>query len=256
MDSALILGAPTFVLAFARVAGILGSGPFFSGRSVPTSLKIGLAFFVTLLVLPLLHPGTVQLPPTLLATCLAVLREVAIGAAVGLLAQLVFAAVQMAGELLGLQMGFSLMNLVDPTTGVTVPVISEVYGFFAALLFFVLDAHHLFLRGIFASFELAPLGTGSFHPATGVALAAAVGQVFEMALELAGPVLAALFLTDVALGLVARTIPQMNVFTVGFPLKIALGLMALAMTLPLLAGVLEHQFSVLETSVRQLLHGM
>ena len=87
-------------------------------------------------------------------------------------------------------------------------------------------------------------------------LAAAVGKVFVMALELAGPVLAALFLADVALGLVARTIPQMNVFTVGFPLKIALGLIALGMTLPLLANVLASQFAVLEGAVRQLLHGM
>ncbi len=256
MDAALFLGGPAFLLAFSRVAGILASGPFFGGRSVPTQFKIGLALFLTLLVLPGLKPGSVTLPPTLLLTLLAVLREVAIGAAVGLLAQLVFSAVQIAGELLGLQMGFSMMNLVDPSTGAAVPVISEVYGLFASLLFFTLDAHHLFVRGVFASFELAPLGVAGFHPGTSVALATAVGKVFVMALELSGPVLAALFLADVALGLIARTIPQMNVFTVGFPLKIALGLVALSMTVPMLAGVLERQFSTLEVAVRQLLRGM
>jgi flagellar biosynthetic protein FliR len=256
MDTALFLGAPTFLLAFSRVAGILGSGPFFGGRAVPTTFKIGSALFVTLLVLPSLAHTQVSLPPSLLLLLLSVLREVAIGVAVGLLAQLVFVAVQLAGELLGIQMGFSMMNLVDPNTGTSVPVISEIYGLFAALLFFVLDAHHLFVRGIFASFELAPLGSAVIHPAVAASLAAAVGKVFVMAVELAGPVLAALFLADVALGLVARTIPQMNVFTVGFPLKIALGLVALGMTLPLLAAVLERQFSVLESAVIQLLRGM
>ncbi|MBI5837310.1 MAG: flagellar type III secretion system protein FliR [Candidatus Eisenbacteria bacterium] len=256
MDTALFMGGPAFLLAFARVAGILASGPFFGGRAVPTQFKLGAALFITLLVLPGLKPGGVALPPTLLLTCLSVFREVAIGAAVGLLAQLVFTAVQIAGELLGLQMGFSMMNLVDPSTGASVPVISEVYGLFASLLFFALDAHHLFVRGVFASFELAPLGVAGFQPAVGMALAGAVGKVFVMALELSGPVLAALFLADVALGLVARTIPQMNVFTVGFPLKIALGLVALGMTLPMLAGVLERQFSALEIAVRTLLRGM
>ena len=156
MDTALFLGAPTFLLAFSRVAGILGSGPFFGGRAVPTTFKLGAALFITLLVLPLLGPVPAALPSTLLGLCLAVLREVAVGVAVGLVAQLVFTAVELAGELLGLQMGFAMMNLVDPNTGASVPVISEVYGLFAALLFFVLDAHHLFVRGIFASFELAP----------------------------------------------------------------------------------------------------
>jgi len=135
-------------------------------------------------------------------------------------------------------------------------VVSEVYGLFAVLLFFLLDAHHMFVRGVFASFELVPLGASGFHPEVAASVAGVVGRVFVMALELAGPVLAALFLTDVALGLVARTIPQMNVFTVGFPLKIALGLVALGLTLPLFAGVLERQFGALEGSVRQLLHGM
>jgi flagellar biosynthesis protein FliR len=256
MDTALLLGAPTFVLVFSRVAGILGSGPFFGGRAVPTAFKIGAALFMTLLVLPVAGHTAAQLPPSLLGMGLLVLREVAIGVAVGLLAQLVFTAVQLGGELLGLQMGFSMMNLVDPNTGTSVPVISEIYGLFAALLFFVLDAHHLFVRGIFASFELAPLGAAVVHPAVAASLAGAVGKVFVMAVELAGPVLAALFLADVALGLVARTIPQMNVFTVGFPLKIVLGLLALGMTLPLLAGILERQFGVLEVAVRQLLRGM
>jgi flagellar biosynthetic protein FliR len=256
MEHALFLGAPTFLLAFSRVAGILGSGPFFGGRAVPTQFKIGTALFMTLLVLPLLGGTQVAVPPSVLLLCLAVLREVAVGVAVGLLAQLVFTAVQLAGELLGLQMGFAMMNMVDPSSGAPVPVISEIYGLFAALLFFVLDAHHMFVRGVFASFELAPLGAAGFHPAIAASLAAAVGKVFVMAVELAGPVLAALFLADVALGLVARTLPQMNVFTVGFPLKIALGLLAMSMTLPLLAGVLERQFGVLEVGIRQLLRGM
>src|SRR5205814_524225 len=140
--------------------------------------KVGLTFFVTLLVLPLIPNGSVILPTTLLSTCLAVLREVAVGVAVGLVAQLLFSAVQLAGELMGLQMGFSLMNLVDPSSGGSVPVIAEIYGLFAMLLFFVLDAHHIFVRGVFASFQLAPLGAPGFNPAVAGSLSAAVGQTF------------------------------------------------------------------------------
>src|SRR5205814_5602043 len=124
------------------------------------------------------------------------------------------------------------------------------------LLFFVLDAHHIFVRGVFASFQLAPLGAPGFNPTVAGSLSAAVGQTFTMSLELAGPVMAALFLADLALGLVARTLPQMNVFTVGFPLKIVLGLATLGATLSLLASVLARQFGGLDLAIRQLLHGM
>src|SRR5262249_49646261 len=124
----------------------------------------------------------------------------------------------------GMQMGLSIMNLVDPSTGASMPVIAQFYGLFATLLFFVLDAHHIFVRGIFMSFDLAPLGAPGFSPGIAVTLTTLVGKLFVMSVELAAPVMAALFLADVALGLVARTIPQMNIFTIGFPLKIALGL--------------------------------
>lgn len=256
MDQALFLSVQAFTLAFVRVAGILGAGPFFGGRNVPTMFKAGVCFFITLLVLPSLHLSASQIPSSVLGLMLTVLREVAVGLAVGLMAQCVFSAIQMAGELLGVQMGFSMMNLLDPSTGASVPVISELYSLFAMLAFFLLDAHHLFVRGVFESFQLAPLGSTVLNPAVVATLAAAVGKIFVMALELAGPVMAALFLADVALGLVARTLPQMNIFNVGFPIKIVLGLVTLAATLPILMSVLSKQFSSMEPAIRQLLHGM
>lgn len=256
MDVALFSSAQIFMLAFTRVAGILSAGPMFIGRNVPGMFKLGLCFFVTLLVLPGLQSASIHLPSTLLGLVLVLLHEVAIGLAVGLLAQVVFASVQMAGELLGLQMGFSMMNLVDPSSGATMPVIGQIYGLFATLIFFLIDAHHIFVRGVFASFELAPLGAATLGPAAVATLTAAVGKLFVMALELGGPVMAALFLADVALGLVARTLPQMNIFTVGLPLKIVLGLVTLAATLPIFVSVLTRQFSALEPALRQLFHGM
>ena len=256
MDTALVLEAQTFLLAFCRVGGILGSGPFFSGRGVPGPFKIGICLFITLLVLPILPHGGVTIPASLLGTCLAVLREVALGVATGLVAQLLFSAVQLAGELMGLQMGLSIMNMVDPSSGASVPVIAEFYTLFATLLFFVIDAHHIFLRGVFTSFEIAPLGGAHFNPQLAASLTDVTGQVFLMAVELVGPVMAALFLADLALGLVARTMPQMNVFTIGFPLKILVGLLTLAATLPLMASLLSGQFNGLNLAIHQILRGM
>ncbi len=256
MDASLVSTAAIFVLALARVAGLLAAGPFFAGHGTPAMFKAGAAFFLTLMVLPQLTGAHVAVPPSLLGLALAVGREVAVGASAGLMAQLVFSAVQMAGELLGMQMGLSMMNLVDPNSGAPLPVIAQFYGLFATLLFFVLDAHHVFVRGIFLSFDLAPLGAPGFGTAVAVPLTALVGKLFVMSVELAAPVMAALFLTDVALGLVARTIPQMNIFTVGYPLKIALGLVTLAVTLPLLATLITRQFAGLEGSLQQVLRGM
>jgi flagellar biosynthetic protein FliR len=229
------------VLIFIRVGAILLTAPLFSSGSIPVHVKVGLSFMLAVIVFPLVSVNQGFTLP-LISLGVAMVGEVLIGVIIGFTARLLFAAVQLAGQLVGFQMGFGIVNVIDPQTSAQVSIIAQFENIITLLTFLALNAHHWFIMAIAKSFELVPLLTFSFTNSLMEALLQLSCDMFVVAAKVAAPIIAILLFTSVALGLLARTVPQMNIFIVGFPLKLAIGLLAVGLTLPLLSTILRNLF--------------
>ncbi|MDN5346761.1 MAG: flagellar biosynthesis protein FliR [Clostridia bacterium] len=235
----------TFFLVFIRVTAFMATAPFFGVRSVPFLAKAGLGFLVALLLYLAVPAGTATTGnPWLFA--LAAVNETLFGLALGYLANLIFVAITTAGELLDLHMGLSMATLFDPQNAFTTTLLGEFFTIFGLLLFLQVDGHHMLLLALSDSLQLVPLG-GAGLSGNPVELAARLfAGTFLLALRIAAPVIVVLVISDIALGLVARTVPQLNVFILGFPLKVGLGLLILLIIFPLLATVFGNLFGQME----------
>ena len=237
----LVLG---FLLAVVRASAWLAVAPPFNTRMIPVQAKVG---FAVALAIPIGPRIAEQAPsPEVVPLVTAVLLQVAAGLALGFLTQVVFAAVQAAGELIDLFAGFTIAATYDPFTNANQAVFGRFYYLLTMTLLFALDGHLLLVRGFLDSFAAMPTGIPDLGSVSSV-LVDSLGMFFLAALEIAAPVLAALFLTEVALGLLSKAAPQMNVFVLGFPIKILLSLGLVALTLPLLPTALDR---LLRTAVR------
>lgn len=231
----------TAVLVFIRIGAILITAPLFGSRNVPLTLKAGLSLVLALAIFPVVGVKNVCFTsiPSLLS---AMVGEVLIGVIIGFTARLLFAAVQLAGELVGFQMGFGIVNVIDPQTSTQFSIIAQFQNIITLLVFLALDAHYWFILAISKSFELIqPLGF-CFTDSLMEAIIGLSCDMFIIAAKIAAPIMAVLLFTSVALGLIARTVPQMNIFIVGFPLKLAIGLLGVGFSLPLLSYLLRNLF--------------
>lgn len=225
---------PYFSLVLIRTGALFFSLPMFGARGVPVPVKVGMAVAFSWALLPILPLPDWTPPQEVFEWGLASVREAAIGLAIGWMVHLVLAAVPLAGHVLGYQMGFGLANLMDPVGQQQLSVTAHLLNVMALWLFFVLDGHHLLVRVLFESFRWSPPG-GLVHEALMEALGAETGRtLFWNTLVLAGPLLAILLLLQVALGIMARVVPQMNVFIVAVPVQNAIGLLGLGAGLGLI----------------------
>ncbi|VBB42488.1 Flagellar biosynthetic protein fliR [uncultured Desulfatiglans sp.] len=238
-----VLDVQNFFLIFVRVTSMLFFLPIFDSRVIPVIFKAGLSLAMSLLLFHYLSP-TIHLADPLgpVPLVLGVAGEVFMGAGIALSVKLILAGVQLAGQLAGFQMGLAIANVVDPLTSEQSSETAMVLNLFAMLVFLAVDAHHWFLRALAASFE--QVGPLSLHlsPSFVESLLTLSGAMFVIAIKVAAPIIAALLLTSAALGLVARTVPQMNIFIVAFPLKIMVGFLLMALSLPYISSYLSELF--------------
>jgi len=183
-----------------------------------------------------------------------VMREFLIGLGFGLVFRFLFAGIQMAGDLVAIQMGFGMATLLDPQTQAQNTLLAEMLVFLATLIFLTINGHHALLRLLTQSFQEVPLATSILLPKSLLALVPNLGRLmYNVSVQLLAPVLALLFLTQLALGLVARAVPQIQVMLVGFPLTIALGLFFLSLTLMVAGPALVDQFIALKVPLERIL---
>jgi flagellar biosynthetic protein FliR len=180
---------------------------------------------------------------------MAVFREVLLGIAIGYTARLTYTSIQLAGQLAGYGMGFGMARILDPSTRTNVTIIAQYNVVIAMLVFLLIRGHHHILVGIAKSFSAVPLGVWSPSASLVGHLNTVFASIFATGFRIAIPVMAALFLTKVALAIIARTIPQMNVFIVGFPLQISVGLIAMAVSLPFFVKILHSLFASMRENV-------
>ncbi|GEM00785.1 flagellar biosynthetic protein FliR [Halolactibacillus halophilus] len=217
-----------YLLVFGRLAGFFVTLPIFSYRNIPTQFKIGFAAFVSLMIMFTLDIPVIALDLTFVFL---LVKEVIIGLIIGFVANIIMTAIQIAGNFIDFQMGFAIANVIDPQTGAQGPVIGQYLYILALMFLLAVDGHHLLIQGAIHSFDvidvdqLIDLGQDSLL----ITAINMFNQLFLIAFQMAIPIVGTLFLVDVTLGIIARTVPQLNVFVVGIPLKIGVSLFVLSL---------------------------
>lgn len=233
-----------YLLVLVRVTGFLGATPFFGSRAIPARIKLALGLLIAFFLLPL---ARVPAAGVSLANAgeyvAAVGSELLMGFALGYAITLTFSALQLAGQFIDVPIGFSLVNVLDPLLAQQVPVMGQFQYILFTVMFLAINGHHYLLQALVKTFDLVPLGGFRYFPGLAGLMVKGFGAAFLLGFKLSLPVVAALFLTDVALGLVARAVPQMNVFVVGFPAKIVVGLAFVLLILPVYVGFVDLAFS-------------
>jgi flagellar biosynthetic protein FliR len=243
------------VLVFLRISGILFVIPAFGERTVPVRVKAGLAILVTIIVYPLVRADVPNLEKEAqtFAVVVAIIGEVLIGVTIGFAARMIFAGIQYAGEVIGMNMGFYMINIYDPISSTQVNKIAEFQYLIALLVYFAVDAHHIFISAIIGSYQaVAPFGY-HFSGSLMRAISLFSGELFMTAVKIGAPIIAVLFFTNAGLGIIARTVPQINIFIVGFPVQIAVGLIFFGLSAPLFVAMVQMVMTRMSLEVQTLL---
>ena len=231
-----------FFFVLVRVSTILFVIPFFESRNVPILVKVGLAASIAWLMLPQIHSRPPNLNTAPVTFALGLASEIAIGLIIGLMLQLVFVGIQLAGQTAGFQMGLAIANVVDPASSMQIPLLSQFLNLFALMIFLSLDIHYYFIRALVDGFEIIPFWGAHYDSNILELIMRLTSESFVVAVKIGAPVMVALLLTSVALGLIARTVPQMQIFIVAMPVKIILGLLFLGFSLPFCMNFLRSVF--------------
>lgn len=236
--------ASRYFLALVRVMAAISLNPMLGSGRVPVIGRIGLALFITFVLFP---PGADGAPVSVGPAEIA--GELLIGALAGFTVALVFAAVQFAASLIGINAGFSIGQTLDPHNDLGVGTLEQFFAAFALLVFVQMNGHHIFLAGLHDLFDVVNVGTVPLVPGTAERLAELSGALFSAALKIALPVLAALLLADLGLAVLSRVAPQLNLFALGLPAKMAIALAALTVALPVMLPRITALFRAVPDSM-------
>jgi flagellar biosynthetic protein FliR len=251
-DAQLNTWLATLLWPLARVLGLVMAAPVIGHGSVPARIKIGLGVFITLVIAPALPPLP-DIPVASAGGLFILVMQVLVGVAMGLVMRLAFSAVEMAGEIIGLQMGLGFASFFDPQSSSNLNTLASFLGLLASLAFLAINGHLLLLGALAESFTVLPVSPQPLPGSGMLAIAKAGSVVFSYGVLLALPLIAILLMTNLALAVLTRSAPQLNIFAIGFPVTLGVGLIAFDLSLPYLAGQTTTLFqSVLET-VQQIL---
>ncbi len=236
---------PLFLLILFRLGAFFLSAPIFGSPHLGIPFKAGVAVTLAVSLYPLLQGRAShgrEVEPFSLS--LEVLGEVTLGLVIGLAARVIFMAVDVAGELAGIQMGLGIANVIDPQFTHHASVAAQFLGLFTFLIFLTLEGHHAFIEAIWASFQSIPPGMFSAAAATAAVpvLVSLFGKSLVLALKLSSPIMVAVLMTNVGMALVVRVVPQLNFFVVGLSVTLVVGLLALLASLPFMAHLIETHY--------------
>jgi len=238
-----------FIFPFVRILALVASAPILGNRQIPARVKVGMSLLLTFIIAPTVAIQPNVEPASAMGLFI-LLQQLLVGLAMGFTMRLIFTAVEMSGDIAGMQMGLGFASFYDPQNASYTPIVAQFLGIIAALIFLMLNGHLIMLDALSESFNAFPI---SYAVPSATALHTLViwgGSIFIYALQLSMPLIGALLITNMALGILARSAPQLNVFAVGFPITLAIGFATLALSLPYLAPLLERiTHSSLETAM-------
>lgn len=240
----------TFTLVFARLIAAVMSTPFFNGRAIPTIVKTGLVFFISILITPTLSDQSVEVTNTLQYTLL-LIKEIGIGIFIGFICQMFFSVVSIAGEAIDTQLGLSMARVYDPTANASLTLTSNLFSLIFTTMFFVTNAHLTLIQIISYSFQLLPLGAQVIGDEAGYYIAMMFASIMVLALQLALPFLLLGIIVELGLGILMRTVPTINVFVVGMQLKLLVGFFILIVLLPSVGGFIYMTIDQMLETIQQ-----
>jgi flagellar biosynthetic protein FliR len=221
-----ILDFKVFLLILFRISGLMVTSPIFGADTIPRPLKIGLALMLTAILFPML-PSThgVVVPDNIGAYTVTVGVELALGMLMGFMMTMIFTGARFAGVLADHEMGLALANVIDPVSNEQASILAQLQVFIATIVFLAVSGHHLIIMGLVESFTTVPLLELHYNLTWLQVLTTEIGaQLFVIAFKLAAPAIVTLFMTTIIMGFLARTVPEMNIFILGFSLRIGIGL--------------------------------
>ena len=233
-----------FLLMLTRISGIFLISPFFGSMNIPMFFRVGIALAMSVVLFPVVDGlGTPETPPSIIMFGAAVLGELFIGWLIGFVAYISFAAITMAGKVMDMQVGFAVVNVVDPTSGQQIPLIGSCLYNLAVIILLVTNGHHMLIAALVESFRAVPLAGLEANISLALIIANFTGTIFLTGMKIAMPITFAILLTNVGLGILSRTMPQMNIFVVGIPMQLMIGLFVLSMIMPFYVLFLDVLFN-------------
>ena len=240
-----------FLWPLTRILGLIAAAPVFGNLSVPFQAKVGLGVMLALIIAPTV-PALPALDPMSLAGLLILAQQFVIGIAMGLTMRIVFSAVEMAGEIAGLTMGFGFAQFFDPQTRGRSSAISQILSLLPIMVFLSTNLHLSLLAVLADSFLTLPVSSAPMNGEIFHQFVLWGGKIFSSGVQLALPLIAGLLITNIALGILTRAAPQLNLFGIGFPITLGVGFVMLALALPYMATPLGNLFQEGTRFVQQL----
>jgi flagellar biosynthetic protein FliR len=223
------------LLIFARMGGLVMTAPVFSSHRVPPQLRAAISVIMTMIVFPLVKPMPIE--SSIINFGLLVVNEVIIGLVLGFTANMIFMVIQVAGELQDTQIGFGFAGVVDPNMGQSSAIIGQLQMIMMWIIFVTANGHHFLLKAVAESFVLIPPGLGAFNVEGVNRMVAISAEMLMLAIKIGAPVVAAVLVADMAMGVLQRTAPQLNLMAVGFQVKIAVGVAVLILAMPMIVNM-------------------
>ena len=230
----------TFFWPFVRLLALFSTAPILYDPSVPARVKIALAAACALLVAPTLADTVPTASPFSGEGVLLLLQQILVGSAMGIGMRFIFAAVELAGDSIGLQMGLSFAGFMDPQNASQAPIVGSFLGIIASLILLSVNGHLLIVAALIESFQTIPISVQPDLAPSLYRLVLLGGEIFRIGLHLALPVLSTMLVLNLALGVLSRAAPQLNIFAVGFPVTLVVGLLLLGLAMPFVGAALER----------------
>jgi flagellar biosynthetic protein FliR len=247
--------AQKFMLVFFRIVSVLWLVPLLSSKYVSVVFKAGLSLLIAFLLY-----GSVNVAVDVLkdpfSFALVVARELFIGITISFVVKIIFSAVSVAGDIISLQTGFSFARFMDPFTMTQVSVLEQFENLLASMIFFAIDAHYIVFQAIAVSFKTLPIGAATFKEPLLQYIINATTKVFSLGFKIGAPIIVTLFLVELALGMLSRMIPQINIFIEGVPIKILITMILLMVSLSFIAPVIAGLFKGMDTDFMKIMRLM
>lgn len=249
----LLTNFPAFLLVLVRVTSFFVMMPLFSYRTIPNVYKIGLSFFLSWLIFYAIQPPSLEINSVYFFL---IIKEALVGLLIGFTAFLIFSTIQIVGGFIDFQMGFSIANVIDPQTGAQSPLMGQYLYIFALLILLSINGHHLLIDGIYNSYHFIPINQpwlplGNKNVVEYISMS--FSSTFVVAFQMSIPIVGSLFLVDVALGIIGRTVPQFNIFVVGIPIKIIAGFVVMMIVMGVMISLVSNLIETTLDTMRDMM---
>lgn len=228
-----------FLLVLVRITGMFFLSPIFGRRNIPNYFKAGFCFIFAIIVSNSVPVPDISRYSSLASYVFLIGKELLVGLMLGFISYLLFSSIYIAGQMIDMRIGFGMVSVFDPNTNVQIPITADFYIIFATLFMLITDSHHLLISAVAESFALLPVGEVTFGGPLVRQLVSLISDAFVIGFKIAAPITVIILITDIALGIISKSIPQLNVFILGFPVKILVGLVVLLLTIGAFRGIVN-----------------